>query len=99
MSKHQYESDVVLGEQYRDVQTGIVGIATAIYFYQFGCERVSLEFLDKASGGIKMETFDAPRLEQATTRERVQVWRTGGPDRGSEPGRSAPSRDAVQPRP
>lgn len=75
--KQKYGSDVELGKRYRDPQTGIEGVATAITFYQYACERVSIETV--VAGKIEDYCFDAPRLEDAQTKERAGSQRTGGP--------------------
>lgn len=80
MGKPKYETDIRLGERYIDKQTGIEGTATAVTFYQFGCERVSLENVTR--GEIKDYGFDAPRLTHVATQQTAQTTRTGGPDRG-----------------
>lgn len=72
-----YESSITLGEKYCDPQTGIVGTAVAVTFYQFACERVSIEAV--INGEIKDYAFDAPRLESAATGERAKASRPGGP--------------------
>lgn len=75
-----YTTDVVLGERYRDEQTGIEGIATAISFYQYGCERVNIEVVSHDAKEIKDYGFDAPRLIRV--RDEVPIppsTRTGGP--------------------
>lgn len=79
--KTGYESSIVLGEKYRDDQTGIEGVATAVTFFQFACERVSIEWV--SDGEINEFTFDAPRLRRVSTGERVESEKTGGPNRGS----------------
>jgi hypothetical protein len=79
--KTKYESDIVLGERYRDEQTGIEGVATIISFFQHACERVSLELV--VDGKIEEFTFDSPRLTRVSTGERATAEKTGGPDRGS----------------
>jgi hypothetical protein len=90
-----YGSDVKLGERYRDPQTGIEGVATSIHFYQYACERVTLEMVAK-DGELKEYTFDAPRLENAATGERARTERTGGPggdsDRPGNPARATGAR-------
>lgn len=43
MFTNSFKSDIKLGERYKDTQTGIEGTATAVSFYQYGCERVNLE--------------------------------------------------------
>lgn len=77
-----YHSDITLGKRYRDPQTGITGTATAVYFFQYACERVALETV-KSDGELKEYTFDAPRLETVEERpKRVRTDRTGGPGLG-----------------
>jgi hypothetical protein len=89
----KYTSDITLGQRYRDPQTGIEGVATGVHFYQYGCERVSLETV--VAGKIEEYSFDAPRLLNIETQERARSTRTGGPEpsvrqasaRPSTPGR------------
>jgi hypothetical protein len=73
-----YESDIVLGDRYRDTQTGLEGVATSLYFFQYGCERVNLEIVTPG-GEIKDYGFDAPRLEHALSGDRATARRSGGP--------------------
>lgn len=73
----KYGSDIKLSERYRDPQTGIEGVATSIHFYQYACERVTLEVM--VQGKLEEYTFDAPRLERVATGERARAARTGGP--------------------
>ena len=77
MSKQQYESDIVLGERYREEQTGLTGTATAIYFFMNGCERVCIELLN-SDGDLKEYAFDAPRLIHEVTGVQATSKRTGG---------------------
>lgn len=74
-----YETDIVLGRRYRDEQTGIWGVATAVTFFQYACERVQLEVV--VQGKIEEYGFDAPRLTDVETRETAQTERVGGPGR------------------
>lgn len=76
----EYKSDIVLGERYVDEQTGIEGVATTVAFFQYACERTSLEVV--VAGKIEEYTFDAPRLTHVSTGERATSEKTGGPDRG-----------------
>ena len=78
-NKEKYASDIKLGERYVDKQTGIEGVASAIHFYQFGCERVSLEAVVR--GKIEEYSFDAPRLTHKATGVTATTDRTGGPDK------------------
>lgn len=79
MSKTAYKSDVQLGKTYRDEQTGYEGVATAISFYQHGCERVSLETYDAQRREVKSEVFDSPRLVDVKTLKKATSDATGGP--------------------
>ena len=81
--KNKMETDIVLGEKYRDDQTGVEGIATAVHFYQYACERVTIEYL-KPDKDVAELTFDAPRLRSVKTNEVAQVTKTGGPARPGE---------------
>lgn len=83
-----YRSDIVLGEKYRDPETGIEGKAVAIYFFEHACERVSIRYAH--DGDLKEATFDAPELENVETKIRPAQQATGGPDRGGA--RVTPSR-------
>ncbi len=78
--KQSYKTDIILGGRYRDEQTGIEGTATAVSFYQFGCERVSLEAV--VAGKIEEYGFDAPRLTHVKTGVRAESPRNGGPEKG-----------------
>ena len=59
----KYESDITLGEKYRDKNTGFEGVATNVVFFQHGCERVTLKTLDSSGKNIVDQNFDAPLLE------------------------------------
>lgn len=85
--KTKYETDIVLGERYVDKQTGIEGTATAVHFYQYGCERVNLEAV--VEGKIEEYSFDAPRLTHKGTDRQATTTRTGGPDKHRDGGRPA----------
>lgn len=80
----KYKSDVVLGERYRDSQSGFEGVATGIFFYQYGCERVQLEAFVEREQDIKAIAFDAPRLVHVSSGKVPKVERTGGPGSGLE---------------
>lgn len=86
-----YDSDIELGKRYRDPQTGVEGTATSAHFYQYACERVTLEYM-KSDGALQELTFDAPRLESVETGKRAQTTRTGGPGSPSERSRTVPRR-------
>ncbi len=79
--KQKYETDIQLGERYRDEQTGMEGIATAIFFFQHACERVQLERINSHNQQLEETVFDAPRLTHVGTGLRAVVARPGGPAR------------------
>lgn len=78
MSKQKYEADIKLGERYKDVQTGYEGVAVCVTFWQYGCERIGLESYDAERKDVRIETFDAPRLENIETKKRATTSATGG---------------------
>lgn len=82
-----YQSDIVLGEQYRHRKLGIVGYAEAVIFYANACERVDLLYLH--SGEAKSIAADAVDLIAVETEEPVKTKKPGGPER------STPRRTAV----
>lgn len=79
MFGNTFKSDIILGDKYRDSQTGIEGTATAVSFYQFGCERVNLEAV--VQGKIEEYGFDAPRLTHIPSGVRAESPKRGGPDK------------------
>lgn len=79
-----FKSDIVMGQRYRDSQTEYEGIATAVYFYQYGCERVNLEAYDTKTKMVHSTTFDAPRLIHVDSGKKIKVKKTGGPGNGAE---------------
>lgn len=85
-----FKSDIILGEEYIDEQTGFVGTATAIYFFQHACERVNLESRLNDEGKIIVEAFDAPRLRSTKTKLKAASDRPGGPGRSNEGSRPGP---------
>lgn len=84
-SKVSYESDIVLGEKYREKYTGLEGTATSVHFYQNACERVVLMYLNK--GDIKEASFDAVDLTHVESGEEAKSERPGGPERTMPPAR------------
>ena len=44
--KQTYESDLKLGERYRDNTTDVEGTLIAVHFYEHACERGTLRYLD-----------------------------------------------------
>jgi hypothetical protein len=82
----EYTTDIVLGQRYRDEQTGIEGVATAITFHQYACERVLIEYVHPQKG-LEELGFDAPRLTHIESGQRATTEKTGGPEhslRGSD---------------
>lgn len=75
--KEKYGSDIKIGERYIDPQTGIEGVAVALTFYQYACERAVLEVV--VAGKIEEYGFDAPRLKRVDTQEQARAKRPGGP--------------------
>lgn len=91
MSSTTYQSDVILGDKYRDPLTGFEGSATATTFYLHACERVTLEIVK--DGEIKYESFDAPRLMHVESGTSPTTAKTGGPGgREARPNRSGDRR-------
>jgi hypothetical protein len=82
--RKSYETDIVLGEKYRDEQTGYEGVATSIHFYQHACERVAIESYDERQKQVREIVFDAPRLTHIATGKVAKVTKTGGPARAGE---------------
>lgn len=85
-----YKSDIKLGERYIDDQTGIEGVATAIYFFQHACERVQIEYVNEKDGDLKELVFDSPRLRSVKTGSQATSDRPGGPARAMEGMRPGP---------
>ncbi len=84
----KYGSDIKIGERYRDPQTGIAGTVVAIAFYQYACERATIECVIRDK--IEEYTFDAPRLEHVETKQRAKAQRTGGPRDGVPQAKAVP---------
>ncbi len=76
-----FASEIELGKRYIDKQTGIEGVVVVVSFFQFGCERVTLEVVRE--GEIKEYSFDAPRLTEVGKEEPVKSDKSGGPERGT----------------
>jgi hypothetical protein len=77
----QYKSDIVLGERYRDNQTGYEGVATSASFFQHACERICLEAYDAERHEVKEMVFDAPRLIHIESGVQAVAARPGGDHR------------------
>lgn len=71
-----YASDIILGQKYQHVRTGLEGHATAIYFFENACERVNIQYTH--DGDVKNETFDAVELKNLTTLEQARAEKAGG---------------------
>lgn len=89
---NEYKTDIVLGELYRDEQTGLEGIATAVTFHQHACERVMIEFVNDHDGKLMEYVFDSPRLVHVETGVKATTEKTGGPDHSATRGDSAMTR-------
>lgn len=74
-----YKSDVVLGEQYREKSTGLIGKAVRLAFFEHACERVTLRYIH--DGDVKEASFDAPEVESVETQKTPVQQKSGGPDR------------------
>jgi hypothetical protein len=88
-TRTNFETDIVLGERYRDKQTGFEGVATCVSFFQHACERVMLESYDAAKQDVKEYVFDAPRLVHVETGKQAETTKTGGPRPAAGPPRMA----------
>jgi hypothetical protein len=66
----RYESEIKLGERYRDTATGFEGVAIALTFWQHGCGRATLKGINR-NGEVIDYAFDAAELEVAKTGEAV----------------------------
>jgi len=75
----RYRSDIVLGEEYREKSTGLVGKAVAVAFFEHACERVTLRYLH--DGDVKEAGFDAPEVEAVKTGRTPAQAKPGGPAR------------------
>lgn len=71
-----YSSDIVLGNKYRDTQTGLEGIAVTIEFHQHMCQRVVLEVFK--NDDLKGWVLDAVRLEPVDAEPAPYVEPTTG---------------------
>lgn len=75
-----FSTQLVLGERYRDTNTGFEGKCVSISFFEHGCERCGIRGMNK-QGDIVEYAFDAPEVELCATNVPVQVIeaKTGGP--------------------
>ena len=88
-----FDTEVVLGEQYKDKTTGLVGTATSVHFYEHACERVSLRYVNK-DGDVKESSFDAPELIHMPKEEEEKQERTLRASRPGGPARNMGARNA-----
>lgn len=80
--------EVLLGAVYHDEQTGVIGVAVAATYFQFGCARVTLEWI-KPDGNIEELTFDRPRLtfqHNASIPDHELLVRSDDKETGERPG-------------
>jgi hypothetical protein len=80
-----YESDIILGDEYQDKITEVVGVATSVHFYRNACERVILTYKNK--GMVVDASFDATDLIHQESGAEVESERPGGPERTMPPRR------------
>lgn len=76
---NSFPSDIVLGQEYIDKQTGYQGIATSVTFFQHACERVCVESYEASRKQVLEAVFDAPRLTHVLSQKTATVEKTGGP--------------------
>jgi hypothetical protein len=89
-----YSTEVVLGNKYRDTQTGIEGTAIAVTFWQHSCERVIIETVSAHDGKLEEYTFDSPRLELVSPPAKEYKKPANGGPGGSAFGRGVSGRQA-----
>lgn len=77
------ETQIELGQKYRDSITGFEGVATGRHEYIHGCTRITLENLH--DGQVKREAFDAPALVEVESGTKFSSSKTGGPHWTPEP--------------
>lgn len=75
-----FQSDLVMGEKYKDNTTGIEGTLVAVHFYQHACERATLRYVNKHNEVTEV-SFDAPELVNLATKKLATATRPGGPAR------------------
>jgi hypothetical protein len=71
------ETEIKLGEKYRDTTSGFEGTAVGRHEYLHGCTRITLQTLK--DGDLKEFSFDAPALVAVETQQAFTSKRTGGP--------------------
>lgn len=76
-------ADVILGQEYTDVLTGLKGKAIAVYIYITGCDQVSLLYTIGKKGEEKVEyrTVDASCLLELQEKPSSKRVRPGGPSK------------------
>ena len=75
---------ITLGLKYRDTIHEFEGIATARTEFIWGCDRISLETIDKQNGDVRTTVFDILQLEEVKEVKQAKVpatpeIKTGGP--------------------
>lgn len=75
-----FQSDLIMGEKYRDNTTGIEGVLVAVHFYQHACERGTLRYINR-NQDVTEVSFDAPELALISTGVTATSDRPGGPIR------------------
>lgn len=90
--KNVYESDIVLGERYRDSITQVEGTAISIHFYVHACERITLRTVSPKTGEILEYGFDAAELVHIDSDTKITTDRPGGPERATGARSAPPSR-------
>ena len=74
-----------LGNKYKDVVSGFIGIAVSRHSYINGCERITLQpEIDKDGKLPQTETFDSPQLKEIEITTIKQNNLTGGPEKYSD---------------
>lgn len=75
-----YESDLKLGERYKDNTTGIEGTLVAVHFYEHACERGTIRYVN-AQRDVCESSFDAPELVHLESGQTATADKPGGPAR------------------
>lgn len=72
------------GDKYRDIVTGVEGVATARSEYMNGCVRIQLEW--SKDGSCHLDWFDEQRLVHAKSGHGLKALATaGGPQNDPKP--------------
>lgn len=76
----KYETELKLGDRYKDSTTGIDGHLVAIHFYEHACVRGTLRYVD-SMGNPQEVSFDAPEMVHVETDKPITADKPGGPKR------------------